>query len=76
LFNTEEKRVFAYAVLIKKNVAIAVKRNYYKRIVREYIRKNIKKFNGYNNVVFLFNKRCKAKYRDIKNEFDIKLNMI
>ena len=76
LVSTKDKCILDYAVLIKKNVAIAVKRNYYKRIVRDYIRKNVYKFSGYNKIVFLYNKESKVNYKDIEKEFDIKLNNI
>jgi ribonuclease P protein component len=62
-----------YAILIKKNVGNAVKRNYCKRIVREYIRNNISKFGQYNFIIFLYNNRGEIKYNDLKSEFDRKL---
>jgi ribonuclease P protein component len=76
LLNSEDTYILEYAVLIKKNVDIAAKRNYYKRIIREYIRENINKFGVYNKIVFLYNKERKARYKNIKKEFDIKLNIL
>jgi ribonuclease P protein component len=61
------------AVLIKKSVGKAVERNYYKRIVKEYIRKNIDKFSLWNRIVFIYNYRGKVKFKDIMEEFDSKL---
>ena len=51
-------------------------RNYYKRIVKEYIRKNKKKFNIYNKIVFIFNKNIGRKYLFLKEEFDKKLRIL
>ena len=69
--NTEEKKYIA--VLIKKSIGIAVKRNYYKRILREYLRNNIDKFPDYNQIIFLFNGSGNATYADIKEEFGKKI---
>ena len=62
-----------YAVLVKKNVGNAVKRNYYKRIIREYIRNNFSKFGQYNMIMFLYNYRESMKHTDLKSEFDKQL---
>ncbi len=71
-----EKRM---AVLIKKHVGNAVQRNYRKRIVREYIRKNISDICGmkrYNELVFLFNYKGEINYhqlsKGLSNIFDLK----
>lgn len=62
-----------FAVLIKKSVGKAVKRNYCKRIVREYMRKNLSLFKNYNQIIFLFNSHQDTSFEELKKEFDIKL---
>ena len=62
-----------FAVLIKKSVGNAVRRNYYKRIVRSYFRNNLKRFAIYGNVLFLFNYKGKINFQDLKGEFDNRL---
>ena len=65
-----------FAVLIKKSVGNAVRRNYYKRIVRSYFRNNLKLFVNYGKVLFLFNYEGKINFQDLKEEFDNQLNII
>jgi len=68
-----ESGVNRMAVLIKKHVGNAVQRNYRKRIVREYIRDSINKFESYNEIIFLFNFIGEISYKDICNEFSDRL---
>ena len=69
----QKKGQFEYSVLIKKNVGNAVKRNYYKRIVREFIRKNINKFGTYKKIVFLYNYKGNINFRKLEKEFKKKI---
>jgi len=62
-----------FAVLVKKSVGNAVRRNYYKRIVRSYFRNNLKLFVNYGKVLFLFNFEGKVNFQDLTKEFDNKL---
>ena len=62
-----------YAVLIKKNVGSAVKRNYCKRIVREFIRINKDKFGINNKIVFLFTYKGKVNYWYLNQELSEKM---
>ena len=71
-----QKDKIGFAVLIKKNIGNAVKRNYCKRIVRVYFRSNIKLFLNYGNVLFLYNYQGKVKFRDLVKEFDQRLQTI
>jgi ribonuclease P protein component len=64
-----EKQV---AVLVKKAVGIAVKRNYYKRILREYIRTSLDNFSDYNKIIFVINKRIDVPFSQLKMELDQK----
>lgn len=61
---------FRFAVLIKKNVGHAVERNYCKRIVREYLRKNIHRFYPYHTVIFLYKYAGSVSYVSLQSEFD------
>lgn len=67
--NTEKQ----IAVLVKKSIGIAVKRNYFKRLIREYIRKNLKKFSDYNQIIFVINKKIDVPFAQLKLEFDQKI---
>jgi len=76
LSKSDYENVIEICVLIKKRIGKAVVRNYYKRIVKEYIRKNIKRFNGYNRIVFIVNKIAGNKYNSLKEEFDKRLSTL
>ena len=67
---TPEKQI---GVLVKKAVGIAVKRNYYKRIIREYIRTNLDNFSAYNKIIFVINKKIDVPFSQLKMELDQKL---
>jgi ribonuclease P protein component len=62
-----------FAVLIKKNVGNAVWRNYCKRIVRAYTRKNIEILSKNRQVIFLYNYEGKINYALLEKEFDKRL---
>jgi ribonuclease P protein component len=61
-------------VVIKKNIGNAVKRNYSKRLVKEFIRKNINIFCKYNKMVFLYNFKGTVNYKDLDADFKKNLN--
>lgn len=64
-----------FAVLIKKNTGNAVQRNYRKRIVREYLRKNISRFvPRYNRVIFLYTMPGSIDYQMLTEEIDKKVS--
>ena len=69
LAKSKEKNL-SIGVLIKKSVGNAVKRNYYKRIVREYIKNRMVKFCEYNKILFLFTAESNIKYNDLIDDFD------
>ena len=64
---------FEFSVLIRKNVGNAVERNYRKRIVREYFKKNKNRLQAAGNSVFLYRYIGKIKYYDLEKELDRKL---
>lgn len=65
-----------FAVLIKKSVGNAVRRNYYKRIVRSYFRNNLRRFTKYGNVLFLFNYQGTINFKDLTEEFNKRLRVL
>jgi ribonuclease P protein component len=67
---------FRFAVLIKKSVGNAVRRNYCKRIVRTYIRNRIHNFAENLNIIFVFNFEGKTQYNLLEEEFDKKLDFL
>ena len=60
------------AILGKKNCGSAVRRNYIKRIGRNFIVRNITLFKDYNRVIFLFLSKDNFKYRDLEKELNSK----
>ena len=69
--DNEEKKA---AVLLKKTVGSAVKRNYIKRILRSIIRNNYKLFfNNCNRIVFIYNYKGKSTFSLIEKEYLSKL---
>ena len=68
-----EKTEKQIAILVKKSIGIAVKRNYFKRLVREYIRNNLKRFSEYNKIIFVINKKIDVPFAQLKLEFDQKI---
>ena len=71
----EEGNPVEFAVLIKKTVGIAVWRNYCKRIVREYVRKNYDYFRKFRKVIFLYNYSDKINYHLFEKELNDKLKI-
>jgi len=70
-----EKDSLEFAVLIKKSTGIAVWRNYCKRIIREYIRKNYDYFMNFRKVIFLYNYTGKINFHLLETELNKKLNI-
>jgi len=65
-----EKNNKKAAILLKKNIGSAVKRNYVKRILRAIIRINHENiFNNYNRVLFLFNYKGPINFSLIEKEY-------
>ncbi len=56
------------AVLVKKSCGSAVRRNYIKRIGRNFIVRNITLFKKYNRVIFLFLSKENFKYKELEKE--------
>ena len=64
-----------FAVLIKKNVGKAIWRNYCKRIVREYVRKNNAFFKNFQKAIFLYNYEGKINYNLLEKELNEQLKI-
>ena len=62
-----------FAVLVKNNVGNAVYRNYCKRVIRTYIRKNIDQFPQNLQIIFLYTYQGKINYHLLEEEFYKKL---
>ncbi len=67
-YENYEKQV---GVLVKKAVGIAVKRNYYKRVFREYIRTNLDNFSDYNKILFVINKSIDVPFSQLKMQWQL-----
>ncbi len=61
-------------ILIKKVVGNAVQRNYYKRVLRKYLRDNHSKFYRYNDCVFYYHYKARVHFNDIQNELNDKIS--
>jgi len=70
-----DKRIY-FAVLIKKSVGNAVWRNYCKRIIRTYMRKNINNLPENLQIIFLYTYDGKINYQLLEEEFGKKLATI
>jgi ribonuclease P protein component len=57
------------AILLKKRVGSAVKRNYIKRIIRYFISKNHMIFGKNNRMIFLFNSHVAVSYALLEKEY-------
>ncbi len=72
IFLNKDNRVkeeLRFAVLVKKHCGNAVRRNYVKRISRNFIIRNITLFKPYSRVIFLFlSKKISFKYEALENE--------
>lgn len=66
LYQDKPGTINKVAILVKKNIGSAVKRNYIKRIIREIIRENHHIFKRFNRMVIIFNKRCEVNYHRVR----------
>ncbi len=72
----KKNNYYKYAVLIKKQVGNSVKRNYCKRIIREFIRIKANIFKVNNKIIFLYNYKGDISYIELEKEFLSKLENI
>ncbi len=66
--DSDVKEKLKFAVLVKKNCGNAVRRNYIKRIARNFVVRNITLFSPYNRVIFLFLSKMPFTYKNLKEE--------
>jgi ribonuclease P protein component len=63
-------------VIVTRKTGPAVRRNYYKRVIRESIRKNYFKIKHFNEIKFFFSFNGVAKYTDIMDEISRKTDLL
>ena len=68
LFNKRQSNDKKAAVLIKKTIGNAVRRNYTKRLVRSFFRNNYRIFEFYNRVIVLINNKADITYQLLEKE--------
>ena len=66
--DSDSKEKLRFAVLVKKHCGNAVRRNYIKRISRNFVVRNITLFKPYNRVIFLFLSKETFKYKDLEEQ--------
>ncbi|RLD17087.1 hypothetical protein DRI50_00245 [candidate division KSB1 bacterium] len=66
--DSDIKENLKFAVLVKKHCGNAVRRNYIKRISRNFVVRNIALFKPYNRVIFLFLSKEKFRYKELENQ--------
>lgn len=54
------------AILIKKSIGCAAKRNYVKRIFRHFIREHFDRFGRFNRVILIYNGKSDLNYNELK----------
>ena len=68
LSDSEDKKIQT-AVLLKKKVGNAVKRNYIKRIIKNFFVNNLSLFKNYNRIIFLYSFEGDIKYRELEQVY-------
>jgi len=69
-YQHEPSTINKIAILLKKNIGTAVRRNYIKRILREIIRENNHIFNRFNRIVIIFSKRDNVNYHQVRQIYN------
>lgn len=69
MFTTKADKKIKCAVLLKKNIGSAVKRNYVKRIIKYFIVQNFTAFNRYNRIIFLYNFHGNINYQELEQTY-------
>ncbi|RQV96920.1 MAG: ribonuclease P protein component [Calditrichaeota bacterium] len=71
LYSSNEDKIKKTAILIKKSIGSAVKRNYIKRIFRNLIVNFIINSKSYNRVIFIYNHKNKTGFKELYEELKI-----
>lgn len=74
LYKKDDNKLTKIGILIKKKSGNAVKRNYIKRIIKQFIRNEYKIICTYNKIVFLYNYKDKVSYNDLHVSYINALN--
>jgi len=73
LYNVNRSSEKKAAVLIKKSIGNAVRRNYIKRIVRSFFRKYYRLLDKFNRVIILINQKADITYQQLEKELMVVL---
>ena len=69
LYNDNKDNISKIGILIKKKSGSAVKRNYIKRIMRQFIRNEFDLICQYNQIIFLYNYQGKISYKELRDTY-------
>jgi ribonuclease P protein component len=69
LYKNDKKALHKAGILVKKKSGCAVKRNYIKRIIRSFIRNEIRLVYKYNKIIFLYNYQGQVSYKELKMSY-------
>jgi len=70
LYNARDDQNYKkVAILLKKSIGTAVKRNYVKRIIRTFIRENRSFFEENNRIIFIYSSKEPVNYKLLKQEY-------
>ena len=56
-------------ILVKKQSGNAVRRNYIKRIIRQFVRNEYDFLSHYSKIIFLYNYQGKISYSELRNTY-------
>jgi ribonuclease P protein component len=73
LFKDEKKNLKKIGILVKKKSGSAVKRNYIKRIIRQFIRIEYNQIRHFHQILFLYNFQGKISYKELSANYKISL---
>ena len=69
LYNDNIKVLNKVGILVKKQSGNAVKRNYIKRILRQFVRNEHEFLRYYSKIIFLYNYSGKISYNELRNTY-------
>jgi len=67
LYKGDNELLKKVGILIKKRTGNAVKRNYIKRIIRQFVRNEYNFLYSYSKIIFLYNYQDKTSYDELRN---------
>lgn len=69
LQNNPADEITKVGILMKRSSGCAVKRNYVKRVIRNFVRNNFTLFKGHNRIIFLYNFIGVISYNQLRDEY-------